>query len=170
MAQELKRFTAETEGALPPAAVLAPWLDWNDVSLALDLGAMSYLLENRYACLLAEALVCTCRGVSFLDPAVAAELVRLASRARARAKPGEPTAAGVAVPGRLPQLSLRERQVMDLLASGRGVRGVARELLLTDKTVRNYLTRIYQKLDVRNQPEAILRWLGHLEPAAPGRR
>jgi DNA-binding NarL/FixJ family response regulator len=168
MAQELKRFATETDGVLPPVAVLAPRLDWNDVSLALDLGAGSYLLENWYLCLLAEALACTYRGASVLDPLIAAEQVRLASRSRALEEPDEPAIRGVAVP-QLPQLSLRERQVMDLLATGHGVRDVARELVLTDKTVRNYLSRIYRKLDVRSQTEAILCWLGHLEPAAPVR-
>ncbi|MFF7164458.1 LuxR C-terminal-related transcriptional regulator [Streptomyces sp. NPDC008086] len=168
MAQELKRFAAETEGPLPPTAVLAPWLDWDDVSLALDLGAVSYLLENRYSCLLAEALVCTSRGASCLDPAIAAEQHRLASRARTGRTRDETDAASVAVAGRRPQLSPRERQVMDLLASGRRVGEVARELFLTDKTVRNYLSRIYRKLDVRSQSEAILRWLGYIEPTAPG--
>lgn len=163
MAQELKRFAAGTEGPLPASAVLAPWLDWDDVSLALGLGAVSYLLENRHSCLLAEALVCTSRGASCLDPAIAAEQVRLASRARAGQERDEPAAASVAVPGRRPQLSRRERQVMDLLASGRRVEDISRELFLTDKTVRNYLSRIYRKLDVRSQSGAILRWLGHLE-------
>ncbi|MET8981744.1 response regulator transcription factor [Streptomyces sp. NPDC004539] len=171
MAQELKRFAAETEGPLPPAVVLAPGLDWDDVSLALDLGAVSYLLENRYLYLLVEALAGTYRGASFLDPAIAAEQIRLAAGARSRAgkEHEEPAAAGVVMSGLRPLLSPRECQVMDLLTSGRRVGDVARELFLTDKSVRNYLSRIYRKLDVRSQSEAILRWLGHLEPAAPGR-
>ncbi|MEV0225480.1 response regulator transcription factor [Streptomyces sp. NPDC050704] len=170
MGQELRRFAAETEGALPPAAVLAPWLDWDDVSLALDSGAVSYLLENRYGLLLDEALVCTYRGASLLDPAIAAEQVRLARRARTREASEDGGDAATAVPDGLPRLSLRERQVMELLAAGRGVKEVAGELFLTDKTVRNYLSRIYRKLEVRSQSEAILRWLGHLGPAAPGGR
>ncbi|WP_405894481.1 response regulator transcription factor [Streptomyces sp. NBC_00104] len=166
MAQELKRFAAETEGSLPPAAVLAPRLDWDDVSLALDLGAVSYLLENRHPCLLAEALAHTSCGVGFLDPLIAAKQLRLASDAEKERE--EPAATSIAVPDLRPQLSPRERQVMDLLASGRRVGDVARELFLTEKTVRNYLSRIYRKLDVRSQSAAILRWLGHLEPTAPG--
>ncbi|TLS45089.1 response regulator transcription factor [Streptomyces montanus] len=136
MAQELTRFSAEAEDGLPPAAVLAPWLD--------------------------------------LDPAIAAEQVRGASRARARE--GERgrtrsavtvTAVTVTAPDRRIRLSQRERQLMDLLVSGLGVRDVAREMLLTDKTVRNYMSRIYGKLNVRCQSEAILCWLGHLDVETP---
>ncbi|SES13711.1 regulatory protein, luxR family [Streptomyces sp. yr375] len=187
MARELRRFADASDGRLPPAVVLAHRLDWDDVRLALDSGAASYLLENRYAYLLAEALLCTSRGASILDPAIAAEQVRVAARARAeerervkeRAKAEERARAEerakaeerargslpepVAAPDRLCQLSRRERQVMDLLVAGQGVRDVAQEMSLTDKTVRNYLSRIYTKLNVRCRSEAILYWLGHLD-------
>jgi DNA-binding NarL/FixJ family response regulator len=173
MAPELGRFAEATQGALPPALVLAPWLDWNDVSLALDHGATSYLLENRYVFLLVEALLCTARGASMLDPVIAAEQVRIACGARMQAEVrqealegGSGSRAGVVAPGRLPQLSRREREVMDLLVSGLGVRELARALYLTEKTVRNYLSRIYGKLGVHRQAEAILCWLGHLDTQA----
>lgn len=170
IAQEVRRFSVETAGALPPAAVLAPWLDWADVCLALHHGAISYLLENRFSLRLVEALWCTSRGGSILDPVVAAEQVRVACEARMKAVVQGPAGEPVTpTPEMLPQLSERERQLMDLLAAGLGVREVAREMSLTDKTVRNYLSRIYTKLGVRRQSEAILRWLGCLDtPVADG--
>ncbi len=58
-------------------------------------------------------------------------------------------------------LTEREREVMDLLASGAAIGVIAKNLFLTEKTVRNYLGRIYTKLEVHSQSEAILRWLGH---------
>ncbi|MGW1712655.1 helix-turn-helix transcriptional regulator [Streptomyces sp. NPDC002156] len=174
MGQSVRRFSAETEGGLPPAVVLAPRLDWDDVSLALHHGAVGYLLENQYVFLLAEALLCASRGASILDPVVAAEQVRVACRARGdaetdRAEPKVPHGRpGAVSPDRLPRLSPRERQVMDLLVAGLGVREVAQEMFLTDKTVRNYLSRIYSKLGVRRQSEAVLHWVG--QPAATGPR
>jgi DNA-binding NarL/FixJ family response regulator len=45
---------------------------------------------------------------------------------------------------------------MELLACGRAVRDVARELCLTDKTVRNHLSRILVKLRVRGRRAAVL--------------
>ncbi|MEU1514886.1 LuxR C-terminal-related transcriptional regulator [Streptomyces sp. NPDC005811] len=171
MARELMRFSVELEGMLPPLAVLAHSLDWGDVSLALEQGATTYLLENRYDFLLVEALLCTSRGAGFLDPVIAASLVRAFCRsssvtlgmARSRIVP----AIGL---DHRSILSPRERQAMDLLASGMKVREVAQRMFLTEKSVRNYLSRIYRKLHVRGQSEAILCWLGCLEAPIPTRR
>lgn len=66
------------------------------------------------------------------------------------------------------RLSPRERQVMDHLAAGLGVRDIARRMFLTDKTVRNYVARIYGKLGVHSRSEAVLCWLGHPEQGAEG--
>ncbi|WP_430379840.1 LuxR C-terminal-related transcriptional regulator [Streptomyces sp. B1-3] len=150
MARELMRFRVALGGVLPPTVVLAHSLDWGDVSLALEQGAIGYLLENRYAFLLNEALLCASRGTGFLDPVVAAAWVRSQAVTEAR-------------PDRRSVLSQRERQVMDLLASGMKVREVAQRMVLTEKSVRNYLSRIYHKLAVRGQSEAILYWIGRLE-------
>ena len=49
---------------------------------------------------------------------------------------------------------------MALLSSGLIIGEIAREMFLTERTVRNYLSRIYGKLNVRGQTEAVLRWLG----------
>lgn len=155
MAKELGRFTTEAEGELPPTVFLAPQLDWDDVSQALDHGAVSYLLENRYAYLLNEALMCASRGASILDPVIAASQIRTATQARARRREH-----WTDNPAPLIQLSPQERQIMTLLTSSLRVREVAREMFLTEKTVRNYLSRIYKKLGVHSQSEAILHWLG----------
>lgn len=72
------------------------------------------------------------------------------------------------MPERRKSLSGREREVMDLLASGASVRDIAKNLFLAEKTVRNYLARIYMKMEVHSQSEAILRWLGHLPPPSAG--
>jgi DNA-binding NarL/FixJ family response regulator len=163
MAQKLRRFSVETGGELPPTAVLARWLDWDDVNLALDHGAVSYLLENQDAQLLAAALAGTSRRDTFLAPEIAAEQVRLASRAREHQRTPAKTEAA-AEPDRLRRLSRRERQIMEMLAAGLRVRDVAHQMFLTEKTVRNYLSSIYGKLNVHSQSEAILCWLGHLDP------
>jgi len=158
--RKLARFSAETEGELPPVAVLAYRLDWQDVRQALDHGANSYLLESRPASrCLPWMLLWTARGGSCLDPAIAAELGTVVSRGRAQERGERPG---------LCKLSERERQVMELLVAGHGVRDIARDMFLTEKTVRNYLSRIYGKLGVRGRSEAILSWLGHLGGGAYG--
>lgn len=96
MAEEVGRFSAGSRGRVLPAVVLAPELDWGDVSRALSHGALSYLLENEYACLVTEALFCASAGTSILDPEIAAEQLRVARSARGGpnrcgCKEGEPT-------------------------------------------------------------------------------
>ncbi|MGW0710055.1 helix-turn-helix domain-containing protein [Streptomyces sp. NPDC002643] len=162
MARDLTRFSAEAADGLPPTLVLAPWLDWDDVSLALGQGAGGYLLENQHALPLDEALLCAAHGTSILDPAIAAERIRFAPRESAGERNrGDTRPEKATVPDPRTRLSPRERQLMDLLASGLSTGDVARKMYLTDKTVRNYLSRVYGKLAVRNRSEAILCWLGH---------
>jgi len=54
------------------------------------------------------------------------------------------------------QLTLREREILDLLAQGYRNEDIARTLVLTPKTVRNYVSRIYDKLGVSSRGEAIV--------------
>ncbi|UUU29342.1 response regulator transcription factor [Streptomyces sp. CA-210063] len=171
MAQDLARFSAEMADELPPAAVLTRRLDWGDVCLAFKHGVTSYVLEGPHSCRLDEVLMCTARRFGILDPEIVGR-VRIEARAKGRtatAKPGRsPSASEAAIPGSRPLLSQRESQVMNLLASGLDVRDVARQLFLTDKTVRNYLSRVYSKIGVRNQAQAVLYWLGRADSPTPG--
>ena len=57
-------------------------------------------------------------------------------------------------------LSVREAEVMDLIASGRSNGEIARELFLSEKTVKNHVNRIYSKLGVSSRPTAIALWRG----------
>ena len=59
----------------------------------------------------------------------------------------------------LPSLSPRERQILELLATGMSPKEAAAELSLSYETVRDYLKQIYQKLHVRGRTEAVLRFL-----------
>jgi DNA-binding NarL/FixJ family response regulator len=56
-------------------------------------------------------------------------------------------------------LSARESEVMDMIASGRSNREIARELFLSEKTVKNHVNRIYAKLAVSSRTAAITLWL-----------
>lgn len=56
-------------------------------------------------------------------------------------------------------LSVREREVMDLIADGRSNGQIARECYLSEKTVKNHVNRIFSKLAVTSRAEAVSRWL-----------
>jgi DNA-binding NarL/FixJ family response regulator len=57
-------------------------------------------------------------------------------------------------------LSAREAEVMDLIASGRSNGEIARQLFLSEKTVKNHVNRIYAKLGVHQRATAIALWRG----------
>ncbi|MBW8486414.1 response regulator transcription factor [Actinomadura parmotrematis] len=57
-------------------------------------------------------------------------------------------------------LSAREAEVMDLIASGRSNGEIARQLFLSEKTVKNHVNRIYAKLGVSSRATAIGHWRG----------
>jgi len=63
------------------------------------------------------------------------------------------------VPGRdaFPQLTEREREVLELMARGLDNRRIARELFLSDKTVRNHVSNVLSKLGAEDRGEAINR-------------
>ena len=60
----------------------------------------------------------------------------------------------------LGSLTAREREVLNLLARGNSNREIAEELVITNKTVKNHLSRIYEKIGVHSRAEAIALWLG----------
>ncbi|MQY06530.1 response regulator transcription factor [Actinomadura macrotermitis] len=65
-------------------------------------------------------------------------------------------------------LSAREAEVMDLIASGRSNGEIARQLFLSEKTVKNHVNRIYSKLGVSSRATAIALWRGMMS-VLPGR-
>jgi DNA-binding CsgD family transcriptional regulator len=55
-------------------------------------------------------------------------------------------------------LSLREAEIMTLIAEGHSNGEIAAQLVLAEKTVKNHVNRIYAKLGVGSRPAAISRW------------
>jgi DNA-binding CsgD family transcriptional regulator len=62
-------------------------------------------------------------------------------------------------------LSVREAEVMSLIASGQTNGEIAAQLFLAEKTVKNHVRRIYAKLGVGSRPAAIALWRGEREHA-----
>lgn len=69
--------------------------------------------------------------------------------------PGDP-AAQLPQRGDLPELTARENAVLRLVAHGEGNGEIARKLFISDKTVRNHLTNIFEKLNVDSRARAIV--------------
>ena len=60
----------------------------------------------------------------------------------------------------VPDLTPRQREVLALLASGRGTAEVARTLFVTEATVRKHLENVYERLGVRSRAAAVARLFG----------
>ena len=119
----------------------------DDVAASLKAGARGYILKGVSARDLVAAVQSIHKGESYVTPTLAANLLL-----EWREGPGAmdmPTT-------RLDDLTGRERQILELLTTGCSNKEIARELDLSEKTVKHYMTNILQKLQVRNRVEAAL--------------
>jgi two-component system, NarL family, nitrate/nitrite response regulator NarL len=123
----------------------------SDVLEALHAGARGYLLKGVSAPELAQWVRAIYRGEVYVTPSLAAAVLRdLAAPAAA------PVAAPTALSSPLDELTERERQILELVASGRSNKEAGRELGLAEKTVKHHMSSIMHKLHVKNRVEAAL--------------
>ncbi|MEV5006564.1 MULTISPECIES: response regulator transcription factor [unclassified Streptomyces] len=136
-----RRLTA----LLPDVAVLVVTMYEDDETVlsALRAGARGYLLKGAQQ----EEILTTIRSVAtgqfVIAPGVAA---RLLGQVGPPPRPADP----------FPELTAREREILDRVARGHGNARVAAELELAVKTVANHLSAIFAKLGVSGRTEAIL--------------
>ena len=119
----------------------------DDLLAALEAGARGYALKGVGGDDLVRIVQAVAAGETYVPPGLAAGLLIGVAR-------GDRNARASTSP--LEELSERERQVLDLLASGQSNREIGEQLHLTEKTVKHYVTGILQKLNVRNRVEAAL--------------
>jgi DNA-binding NarL/FixJ family response regulator len=117
------------------------------VFTAMQAGAQGYLLKEAEQDEIVRAVHGVVAGEAIFGPGVAARIL---------AYFGDPPRA-VAVEYPFPELTDRERNVLDLLAQGRRNADIAAQLYLSPKTVSNHLTVIFAKLQVAGRGEAIVR-------------
>jgi DNA-binding NarL/FixJ family response regulator len=149
--------------ALPRLTPVAPvvMLTYSDeadiVSSALEAGARGYLVHGHITEEhLAAALRACADGGTVLGPGVVEIL--LDHGAAPAPAPGEPAVLGP--PDKLARLTAREVEIMQSIATGRSNADIAATLFLSEKTVKNHINRIYDKLGYRTRAEAIADWLG----------
>ncbi|CUU60662.1 DNA-binding response regulator, NarL/FixJ family, contains REC and HTH domains [Parafrankia irregularis] len=150
-----------SEPAAPPVPAVLPVLvlsQWVEPLYARDLlasgaGAVGYLLKDRVADVdeFLAAVRQVASGGTVLDPEVVARLV---SR---RERP-------------LDRLTVRERDVLTLMAQGRSNAAIAAQLVITDKAVGKHTNSIFTKLDLPPAADdnrrvlAVLTWLNSANP------
>jgi len=120
----------------PHVLVLTTYDTEADVLEAVDAGAAGYLLKDAPPDELFRAIRGTARGETVLAPSVATRLLQRA------ASP-------------VPKVSPREVEILRLLARGLGNKEMARELLVSEATVKSHLSHIYTKLGVDTRAGAV---------------
>ncbi len=118
----------------------------DDMTAALAAGADGYVLKGGGSKALAGILRDVRSGETYVPPVLAASMLN--SLKSALETPGTTTP--------ISTLSAREREILELVSSGRANKEVARELGLQEKTVKHHMTSVLTKLKVRNRTEAAL--------------
>jgi DNA-binding NarL/FixJ family response regulator len=136
--------TAAIADALPTIAVLMLTMFDDDdlVFSALRAGARGYILKESTEDQIVHAVTIVAAGGAVLGPGVAGHMRALFS---ARTAP-EP----------FPDLTSREREILELIAAGHPNLAIAQRLGLSEKTVRNYVSNILTKLRVPRRSAAIV--------------
>ncbi len=134
--------------ALPRTGVIMLTSYSNDGYLyeAIASGAQGYLMKEIDPAGLTRAVADVQAGRSILDPESTARVMRMMRTQR--------TPQGGGQGGALGSLSVQERKVLALVASGRTNKEIGEELGLSDNTVKNYLGSVFEKLQVKRRSQA----------------
>lgn len=137
----------------PGVAVLMLTMLSDDESVfaALRAGARGYLLKGCTAEEVVAAIRSVATGGAVFGPSIATRMLDYFNAWR----PSTPTDAPT--PEWLPELSEREREILDLLADGESNPSIAARLHLSPKTIRNHVSVIFDKLQVADRRQAMLR-------------
>jgi len=135
----------EIREAMPETKViiLTSYADDEAVFASILAGASGYVLKQTRGSALADAIAAVARGESLLDPAVTQ---RVMERVRAGQKKSEDDP--------LDALNQQERKILELISEGKTNKEIAGEVYLSDKTVKNYVSNILTKLNLRRRSEA----------------
>jgi len=140
--REMKRISPRTQ-----IVVLTSYAEDEHVFPALRAGALSYLLKDIRPRELAESIRKAARGESVLHSRVAARMIQEVREAKRK------------VPPAFAELTPRELEVLQLLADGQTNTGIAEQLVLSEKTVRGYISNILSKLHLEDRTQiAVFAW------------
>ncbi|KFK86200.1 LuxR family transcriptional regulator [Streptomyces sp. JS01] len=137
----------ELRSRMPDLAclILTSFDDEDALLDAIMAGAAGYVLKQINGSDLVSAVRTVASGRSMLDPSTTARLMRSLREAEADAPPEDE---------RLAVLSERERSVLDLIGEGLTNRQIAKRLYLSEKTVKNHISRLLGKLGVERRVQA----------------
>lgn len=126
--------------------VVTMFEDDHTVFSALKAGARGYMLKGASPDDVLRAIRSVASGDAIFGPEVAVRLLDFFTTLRP-----------AALPNPLPDLTEREREILDLIARGRSNSEIATTLFLSPKTVSNYVSSIFNKLQVADRAQAMLK-------------
>ncbi len=134
--------------ASPHIRVLVVTMFEDDYSVftAMRAGARGYIVKGANSNDMLRAIRAVGSGEAIFSPAIAVRLMNFFAAPRP------------AIPAQtFPELSDREREILDLIAQGASNTDIANKLALSPKTVRNHVSNIFSKLQVADRAHAIIR-------------
>jgi DNA-binding NarL/FixJ family response regulator len=139
--------TREIARVAPKVAVLMLTMFEDDESVfsAMRAGARGYVLKGGEPSEIMEVLRAVAKGEAHFGPEIARRITGFFSILRT-----DPAEA-------FPELTAREREILDLIARGHGNQEIARRLFLSPRTVRNHISHIFSKLQIADRAQAIVR-------------
>lgn len=140
--------TRAIRAAAPHVAVLVLTMSDDEASVfeAVQAGARGFVLKGAGRTELLRAIRAVAAGEAIFGPGVARRLMAYF----ARPAPSRAVEA-------FPELTVREREILELIAQGRSNAEITAHLVVAPKTVRNHVSNIFAKLAVRDRSEAIVR-------------
>jgi two-component system response regulator DevR len=149
--------TREIRAARPVTLVLmlTSFADEEALFSSIMAGASGYVLKQIHSAELVNAIRTVGAGHSLLDPAVTAGVLDRLRKGKHLLKDEK-----------LARLSPQEERILALVADGRTNRQIGEELKLAEKTVKNYVSSILQKLEVARRAEAAAYLARHTRPDA----
>lgn len=147
-----------------PVLVLTTFDDHGLVQKCLEAGANAYLLKDIHPEDLVNAMRLLLAGERLIPGDLARELTR-GGRMQARTDGADAASSGDAASFESPPvepLTQRQREVLALIAEGLSNKEIAQRLYLSEGTVKNTVSEIYARLNVRDRVQAVLKMLGEM--------
>jgi DNA-binding NarL/FixJ family response regulator len=132
----------------PHIRILMVTMSEDDASVftAMRAGARGYILKDAQKDDMLRAIRAIGRGEAIFSPAIAGRLIDFFATPRPAAPPQA-----------FPELTEREREILNLIGRGHSNPEIAERLVLSPHTVRNYVSNIFSKLQVVDRAQAIVR-------------
>lgn len=132
---------------LPDVSILIiTMFDDDTVFTAMQAGARGYLLKGAKGNETLRAIRAVANGEVIFSPGVAEQMMSYFAKG-IKATPDAP----------FPELTPREREILNFIAQGLTNRAIAETLVLSPKTIRNHVSNIFSKLQVATRSEAIIK-------------